>query len=646
MSKKIFSLAMGLVMLLPFTTLAQTSSVQEIQQRVAALQQQVKSLQGQSSPAQTVINSLPPVATKEKSVLVKNEEGDEGPTPVITFDRDLYFGLRNDSDVSNFQEFLTDQGLYTGSISGNFFILTRSAVKKFQAAHGLKPTGYVGPATRAIANEILTGSETPPSPPPDSLKGSLFIEPSSATLKIGESVAIKAYYQPPMPPCPAGLGCIQVMPAAQEVNAHFVSDSPDVATVVQSSKDCSPPRACPVSVNQTYVSGVSAGTAIITASYNNYREAWTAQMKVHVAVSPSSQGYLSISPDSATLKIGENQGIKAIFDPPRPACLDAVPSCKIAQRAPYEVDASFTSDNSNIAEINVTISDCASPPPGTQSRCSSLPIYSVRGVSAGVAVVSATYRSGGDVYTAKMKVAVVASVPQPLVTILVPNGGETWTKGTTQTIKWQDNRLIPLCPNGAQCMPSEPKYYDIKLVAFYPPCKTNCPAYMIAPYTIAKSIYGSSYNWSVGKIVDISGIGGIAPDGSYTIEICQTGSSTCDSSDSYFKIIGGISTNNPPIINSIPAIPSNINPGKVISFDWAADDPDGDNLSWSISWGDDSGVAGACASSNSQSKYDWRYNASHAWKNAGKYVVKATVSDCRGGGDEQTFTIVVSDSIK
>ena len=411
MSKKIFSLVAGLVMLVPFTILAQTSSVQEIQQRVAALQQQVKSLQGQSSPAQTVINSLPPVATKEKSVLVKNEEGDEGPTPVITFDRDLYFGLRNDSDVSNFQEFLTDQGLYTGSISGNFFILTRSAVKKFQAAHGLKPTGYVGPLTRAIANEIVTGSETPPSPPPDSSNGLLSIEPSSATPKIGESVAIKAYYQPPVPPCRAGLACIQVIPAPQEVNAYFVSDNPDVATVVQSSKDCLPPRACPVSINQTYVNGVSVGTAIITASYNNYREAFIARMKVHVVVSPSRQGHLSISPDSATLKTGESQRIKAIFDPPRPACLDAIPSCKIAQRAPYEVDASFTSDNSNVAAINVVIPDCAPPPPGIQSACSSSPIFLVRGVSAGVAVISATYRTGGDVYTAKMQVTVAASVP-------------------------------------------------------------------------------------------------------------------------------------------------------------------------------------------------------------------------------------------
>ena len=137
MNKKIFSLAAGLLLLVPLAAFAQNGILQELQQGIAELQQRLKVLQGQPSPSPTITNSLPSVLIKEKSDPVTNEQEDEGPTSVITFDRDLYFGMRNDSDVSNFQEFLTDQGLYTGSISGNFFILTRNAVKKFQAAHGL-----------------------------------------------------------------------------------------------------------------------------------------------------------------------------------------------------------------------------------------------------------------------------------------------------------------------------------------------------------------------------------------------------------------------------------------------------------------------------------------------------------------------------
>jgi len=84
--------------------------------------------------------------------------GDEPPcVPIVSFDRDLFFGMRNDPDVSNLQEFLIDQGFLAPPASGNYFILTKKAVQAFQSAHGLRPTGYFGPLTRAVANRILAG---------------------------------------------------------------------------------------------------------------------------------------------------------------------------------------------------------------------------------------------------------------------------------------------------------------------------------------------------------------------------------------------------------------------------------------------------------------------------------------------------------
>lgn len=74
-----------------------------------------------------------------------------------TFERNLYFGLRNDADVTKLQEFLTDEGVYTGPITGNFFSLTLKAVKDFQTRESITPAaGYFGPITRAKANETLT----------------------------------------------------------------------------------------------------------------------------------------------------------------------------------------------------------------------------------------------------------------------------------------------------------------------------------------------------------------------------------------------------------------------------------------------------------------------------------------------------------
>lgn len=73
-----------------------------------------------------------------------------------SFTKDLYYGVRGDAEVQALQEFLADQGQYTGAASGNFFSLTLSAVKKFQIANNISPaSGYFGPKTRAKANQIL-----------------------------------------------------------------------------------------------------------------------------------------------------------------------------------------------------------------------------------------------------------------------------------------------------------------------------------------------------------------------------------------------------------------------------------------------------------------------------------------------------------
>ncbi|MDP3710307.1 MAG: peptidoglycan-binding domain-containing protein [bacterium] len=75
------------------------------------------------------------------------------------FERDLYFGLKNSSEVSGLQEFLQKQGVYSGPVNGNFFSLTREGVKKFQIKESIKPAlGYFGSMTRAAANRLVVGT--------------------------------------------------------------------------------------------------------------------------------------------------------------------------------------------------------------------------------------------------------------------------------------------------------------------------------------------------------------------------------------------------------------------------------------------------------------------------------------------------------
>ncbi len=72
------------------------------------------------------------------------------------FENNLYFGLKDNSEVRCLQEFLKSKGneIYPeGFITGGFFNFTSEAVKRYQAQKSIIQTGYFGPLTRAAANQ-------------------------------------------------------------------------------------------------------------------------------------------------------------------------------------------------------------------------------------------------------------------------------------------------------------------------------------------------------------------------------------------------------------------------------------------------------------------------------------------------------------
>lgn len=105
-----------------------------------------------------------------------------------------------------------------------------------------------------------------------------------------------------------------------------------------------------------------------------------------------------------------------------------------------------------------------------------------------------------------------------------------------------------------------------------------------------------------------------------------------------------VTTNSSPVINGIPAIPVGIKVGQSVSFGWAATDADSDDLSWSVEWGDKTGIAGACAVDHKQNKNNWNLSTSHSWGNPGTYTVRAVASDCRGGSNENLFSVDIGNS--
>jgi len=129
---------MGSVFVLSSPAAAQTvadlqSQIQLLLQQIANLEKQLAGLEAQSS----VVGSA--VADS------------------YCFNRDLYYGLENDPDVTNLQKALSAEGVYGGPVTGNFFSLTRSGVIKFQKKYNFNPipdTGYVGLFTRNKLNDL------------------------------------------------------------------------------------------------------------------------------------------------------------------------------------------------------------------------------------------------------------------------------------------------------------------------------------------------------------------------------------------------------------------------------------------------------------------------------------------------------------
>ena len=68
----------------------------------------------------------------------------------------MSFGQRNEK-IKTLQQMLSeDPTIYPAKlITGYFGNLTREAVKRFQAKHGIEPLGIVGPKTRAKLNELF-----------------------------------------------------------------------------------------------------------------------------------------------------------------------------------------------------------------------------------------------------------------------------------------------------------------------------------------------------------------------------------------------------------------------------------------------------------------------------------------------------------
>lgn len=64
------------------------------------------------------------------------------------------------AQVMTLQTVLIQHGFMTGEPTGYFGVVTLKAVKDFQKAHGVNPTGYVGPLTRAVLANMTSSPDS------------------------------------------------------------------------------------------------------------------------------------------------------------------------------------------------------------------------------------------------------------------------------------------------------------------------------------------------------------------------------------------------------------------------------------------------------------------------------------------------------
>ncbi|MEK7499220.1 MAG: PKD domain-containing protein, partial [Patescibacteria group bacterium] len=161
----------------------------------------------------------------------------------------------------------------------------------------------------------------------------------------------------------------------------------------------------------------------------------------------------------------------------------------------------------------------------------------------------------------------IATPSTQTLTVTSPNGSEIWQKGTTQTIKWTAPVNVVA------------SYARIELAPY---CTGEvCTQQSVEPYLITPKVSSggnSFYDWKVGTASGTEA--GYVEDGTYKITICQSGTNTCDTSDTYFKITSSAQNTAPKIIG-FPGIPTNIQVGQTVNFSWNAIDANNDDLSWS-----------------------------------------------------------------
>ena len=408
--------------------------------------------------------------------------------------RTLFWSLTDRTtggEVSMLQKFLASRpearfSLPDSSSLGFFGSLTRSALMRFQQFNGISSIGIVGPLTRTKIKDLSCG----------------VVSGNQLKVSVGSPI-----YCVTTPCGPVGLGGVRVTLSGGNQTSSLTTDSSGI---------------------------VRFGNLILGTTYSVTVEKEGYQTITRTIPITGKENLMEVtltrvaySNKSVTLSASPTNG-QAPLAVTFSAALRNLSSCRstnlnFGDGSAYAVSATCTPGSDDVLYATVTYDH--------------------------------TYTASGT-YTATLSVNGVVSEPVtitvdssyiPNPTVITPNGGESWSTGTNQTIKWKDNTQPSNCTLGTYMYcPAQPiSKYDIKITRHYE-CTygSACPAVVPQPQTVAKGVFGTSYSWSAGKVLDTT-----TPlaDGQYVITVCNVIHGGCDSSDSYFKILNSVPVGVPQV---------------------------------------------------------------------------------------------------
>jgi len=476
-----------------------------------------------------------------------------------TFSNNLTVGSSGD-DVSNLQSWLMSNGYDISAISsgiagrGFFGSQTRAALVRYQGDNGVPTTGFFGPLTRDHinhdgGNDNRGNSLRVTSPNGGDMwqTGSIrYITWTAASGLANQTADIKLEFAIP--------ACAQ---SGQPVNCMIAVRAP--LTIASG-----------VNLNAgSYAWNVGNGpwtTAQGPCSVNDCPYPNTAvpdgQYKIQICPTNGSQcdesdSYFNII--SGTVSNSQTPVINGI-DAPTSLSVNQTGTWTVHATDPLNGTLSYSVDWGDAPVVGTNAYSGIS----TQSFLQSTTFthsYSI----AGTYTVRFTVRNGSGLTVQTSSTIMVGNlnIAGPLK-IISPNGGEVWLRGTAQNITW-----------------TSPYYFaaataDLKITRTYV-CATGmmCPQIAYAPYTIATNIpiNQNSYSWNVGSAMNYSNGSQALPDGQYSVQICQSGTSVCDSSDNAFTITSGTTAS--PAINVIsPNGGENWNNGSTHQIMWTYSNAD------------------------------------------------------------------------